>query len=420
MLGARKRTVSGGMEQIHNIALSKGYGLRKIEYENLLFCFTIALQAITTVFCGTIRMFVSTRSLDTLFIYALLLVVFLKSFPAFHFRISAKEFGFISAFVVIWIYSFMRGGNTGAITDVLIDILETCLLTWLASRVIHVTDKFIQYLRIAAYLFIIRFLMDLFIFSRGSLENVYSQYAGYQLYIGFTMLLVPMLLQKKWYDYIAAILCAVFTLITGARGPFAFLVVSLVICMLLVSNEKRRLAKILPLIAVATVVIVINMQSIMTFFMNLVAAGGGSSRTIQTIINGNFFTYLSGRQNVYPIAWDYITKHPFVGCGFVNDRVYLAQSIGGYGSVTGNYAHNIFLEIGMQFGLVLGIVVVVFLIKLIVGTYKRQTTIEKKLFYTALLCSALLPLLVSGSYLSSPMFYALIGYSFATSIRRME
>lgn len=406
------------MEQVSHKTMINRIGKdTKIEYENLLFCFAIALQAVTAVFCGTIRLFISTRSLDTLFVYGLLAIVLLKAFPAFQMKLSIKEFVVITSYIIIWIYSYMRGGDNGAISEVLIDILQTCLLTWLASRVIHVSEKFILYLRIAAYIFILRFLMDLFVFSRGSLENVYSQYAGYQLYIGFTMLLVPLLLQKKWYDYIAAVVCVILTLITGARGPFAFLVVSLIICMLLVSNEKRKLVKILPFIAIIAIVIIVYMKNIMSFFMGLVATGIGSSRTIQIIINGNFFTYLSGRQNMYPIAWDYIVKNPFLGLGFVNDRVYLAQATGEISSVIGSYAHNIFLEIGMQFGFVVGIIVILLIIRLVIETYKKQTTIENRLFYTTLLCSSVLPLLVSGSYLSSPMFYALLGYSFASSQR---
>lgn len=409
------------MEQVHNKNLNQLNKTRNIEFENLLFCFAIAFQAITAIFCGIIRQFVSPRGLDTLFLYCLLAIVLLKSFSYFRFKISKQELAVMGIILATWIYSFITcAGNESVLIEVLKTILKTCSFIWLASRVVHITDKMIIYLRLCSYIMIVRFPVDLFLSSGGDLQNAYSQYAGYQLFIGFTMLLIPMLLQRRLYDYIAAVFCAAFALTTGARGPFAFIVIAFVVCLLIVSSQKQKLIKIIPLITIATIILLTNIQKIMILFMNLVSIEGGNARTIMTILNGNFFSYLSGRERIYPIALDYIAKHPLFGTGFVNDRIYISRVLGNVAVATGSYAHNFFLEIGMQFGLIAGVVIVMALLTFLINTYRKQNSLRRKLFYAALCCSAFLPLIVSGSYLTSPMFYALLGYSFTNSFRQRQ
>ena len=370
------------------------------------------------VFCQTIRSFVSTRSLDTVFVYGLIAIVFIKAVPVFRFRISKVEFSVIITYCLIWIGSIAATTEFGSIMwETITDIIRTCLLVWLAARIVHMSQKLIIYLRLAAYIILLRAVLDLFVFSTGQ-KAFYSQYAGYQLFFGFSMLLVPMLIDKKWYDFAAGIICLLFTLFTGARGPFVFCIITFIICLLNVVGEKKKLFRVIPLILIITVLIALNLQRIMRLILRFMSIRGGSTRTIQTIIEGNIFSYTSGRENVYPIALEYIKNHLLIGSGFINDRVYISRQLGLLSEITGSYAHNIFLEIGMQFGIILGSVIIVFLFRLFYQTYKQQSSSEEKLFYTALLCAAILPLLVSGSYLTFSMFYALLGYSFTDRQRR--
>lgn len=97
------------------------------------------------------------------------------------------------------------------------------------------------------------------------------------------------------------------------------------------------------------------------------------------------------------IVIDNILNNNLWGHGIFGDRYFL----------DGTYAHNIFLEVWLDFGIILGTLVLLFLIVFITKTFLRSN--DKKLFLL-FFSLGFMPLLVSGSYLISIMFSILIGF----------
>ena len=79
------------------------------------------------------------------------------------------------------------------------------------------------------------------------------------------------------------------------------------------------------------------------------------------------------------------------------DCVILASAQGAE-AIAGNYPHNIFLEILLQFGIVVGTVILVGLACLIWKSFSKGTELERS-YLCIMLMLGVMPLLVSGTYL---------------------
>lgn len=390
---------------------------KKIEYENLFFAYTVSLQAITTVVTVPLRKLINTHRLDTLLVYAVLLALFIKALPYIQTRISKIELIVLFVYIATWVYSKLFYQQFDSVrSEAIKDIIFNCLLIWFAARMVHLTNQLVSFMRVVGYLYLLRFLVVLLLGSSSTFET-YSQYDGYVTFYGFAFLLVSTLLNKKKIDFAGCALLVFFTLMTGARGPFIFEIITFVLGLLFCNSDKKKLRRVIPAILIGGGILASSMQSIMLRLLRTVSFRGGSTRTIQTIINGNFLSSVGNRNRLYSLAMEYISENWFHGLGFVNDRIYLAQHVGTLDEILGTYPHNIFLELGMQFGLVPGVIVILFLIWLFYTTYRRQDNVQKKLFYIILLSIGIFPLLVSGSYLTTPYFYALLGFSFVDKVR---
>ena len=136
-------------------------------------------------------------------------------------------------------------------------------------------------------------------------------------------------------------------------------------------------------------------SAILVFIGNMLTAFSIDSRNFSFLIGGNLLDSGS-RVELYKDA----IKHVGVlGKGVLGDRVLLDI-----------YPHNIFLELLIHFGYVLGFALCVALIIVIV-----KSLFEKKrpelFFILLLLPCGFFKLLVTGSYLNQePAFYALLGF----------
>lgn len=106
---------------------------------------------------------------------------------------------------------------------------------------------------------------------------------------------------------------------------------------------------------------------------------------------------LSGYEPDVDINIEYaIFQHPIVGHG-----------IGAEYTILGTYSHNIFLDIILQGGFIFGgLFIILFIFKAIMAFVNE----EDKLFFFVLFCYGFVPLLISGSYLSSMSFWIFLGY----------
>ena len=144
------------------------------------------------------------------------------------------------------------------------------------------------------------------------------------------------------------------------------------------SNKKM----IFP-VAILAIIVIGGMSTIMEFFGRL----GFQSRTLNMFATGDFSSS-SGRDEIYNKMINVMWDHPF-GIGIFGDRVYL----------NGLYCHNIFLEIALNFGLIVFLGILVYSIVKFVKVYKASNKVYRNILVLFLVVG-FIPLLISGSYLT--------------------
>ena len=107
--------------------------------------------------------------------------------------------------------------------------------------------------------------------------------------------------------------------------------------------------------------------------------------------------YLSGRENIYQLIIKAITDNPVLGIGIAGDRLLI-----------GGYAHNLLLEVLVDFGLIIGSILIVTLLLLIAKNLLTKDS-ERYNMIIIWISLGLVPLIVSGSYLTNTNFWILLG-----------
>lgn len=216
------------------------------------------------------------------------------------------------------------------------------------------------------------------------------------------MMLTPILLEiwslKRKFSVIGFVLVTIsifIMIIFGSRGPlFSLIAFVFLLFFILPKNRQRKIG--LTLILIGSVILFIFIPNILSFVYDIGLNFGVESKTLLLISQENLF-YDNGRFLLYEQSWLLFLESPLFGKGMFADRLFLS----------GNYVHNVFLEILLNFGFIFGFPLILSLIFIIfrVVTSKNKTHKELFVFFIAI---GFIPLLVSGSFWVQKEFFALI------------
>ncbi len=186
----------------------------------------------------------------------------------------------------------------------------------------------------------------------------------------------------------------------GTRGAILCLGIHITLTLLFVRTFKHP---ILFFFTAISFVILLIYGGIFDLLYSFAEKNGLSLRFFDKLKNGEL-TYTSGRDIITERVWKFIWVFPIGGAGLFADRV----STGGY------YAHNIVLEILIEFGVFLGPIliatIVVILLRAFAAIRKMHDPAGLSLLLS-LFCSYFLKLFLSGSYLTEGGFFLLMGFS---------
>jgi O-antigen ligase len=103
----------------------------------------------------------------------------------------------------------------------------------------------------------------------------------------------------------------------------------------------------------------------------------------------------SGRTEIWEFLFELIKSNLLWGMGFGNDRGWISYNIGF------NSAHNIILEIVLNFGIIVGLLIIILYSRLIMKSFDNRKNVGFVTLMIGLLCMSFIRLFVSGSYLNS-------------------
>lgn len=196
--------------------------------------------------------------------------------------------------------------------------------------------------------------------------------------------------------------------IGGSRGPI--LCICSFVIMFLIANLKKH--KLLTFsISTITVLFVIFWENILVFLIQIFRKYGLTSRTLIKLYAGTI-TSLTGRDFIQSIVKDLITENPLMGVGIGVERITIYNKIyvgrGMYDKLSTSYPHNLFLEILVQFGVIIGGVLIIYILYNLFTAILKGNNDERNLVII-FIGIALMQLMVSSTYLQSQYFFYLLG-----------
>jgi hypothetical protein len=259
--------------------------------------------------------------------------------------------------------------------------------------VASIKDKHTLYNIMLKASYLITFLVSIVFFVNFK-QGVYS----YNMSFSY-LLLIPLLFHinestKKNNKLFLILVIYEMTLILlyGSRG--ALVSIASFVIIKFIFDSKLNIKKIasISFTLISFILVTIFYNQIGRIILNYLSERGYYSRTLTSLFNGNILQD-SGRNEIQDIAIQMIKEKPFLGWG-----------VGGELSQIGTYPHSIVLEILLDFGVIIGTAIIMYLIFLTVKLFfiKDKTVRELGIIY---LCGGLIPLFMSKTYLTSYEFF---------------
>lgn len=196
-----------------------------------------------------------------------------------------------------------------------------------------------------------------------------------------------------------SLFCAAFV---GSRGALiSVLVFFLIFCFFFYTNHNKR-AFLIVLLLVSSVIVFLFYEEIIVGLIKLSESLNFESRSLENLLDSTLFES-KGRDEISRELLSGIGKN-ILGYGIFGDRPITG----------GSYAHNIFLELWVHFGLIVGTLLIIIYLyitfsPMIFNKYKYDSDVF--VLYFSLFSSTFVKLMFSDSYLVYPTFWALIAFS---------
>lgn len=325
------------------------------------------------------------------------------------FELLKIEFKFISGstlfFVTLWTAStILHPSNTIYVKENLLQFFVYCLpFMWLGYYFIRHSiylDLLLPIGRIKLVLALIVQYLILFFPSRDMFNGDY-QTAAYSIIVGLVCTYYLALRDKKDIDKFLSVLGTLTLLIVGSRGIFVSVIFFWLIYFL---SQAKKKTKIILIVSTALLFSCFSMQQIFSPIAAISQSFGFSTHLTDAISNGEVFED-GNRELLYVGFWMLIFRYPF-GYGIMGDR-YISYSTGLFWKPI--YPHNIFLELMVDFGFIigaiLGLVLVYYIFKVLLFCKNPKYTMT----ILVLTCASFIKLLFASSFWIDQMYFMLVG-----------
>lgn len=230
------------------------------------------------------------------------------------------------------------------------------------------------------------------------------QYFGIQLAPLLLISFANYLKCKKLSDFLISLIGLAFTFL-GGRQSLIIVILGYFLLYYLHLNKTKKIYFLTSIIFVLIFGIVIY-RPIISFLSEKISLENPTyGKALMSLINGELFD-ASNRTYIYQKSFELIMNNGIKINGFFGDR-YLLQNSGQYTSWIA-YAHNLFLEIYLDFGLLVGsLISLLFIVNVIVRFSVDHG--ERKILAAIIFLVSFIRLLVSSSFLIEGLFFIYLG-----------
>jgi len=336
-------------------------------------------------------------------------------------KISKSEIGFYAFFLflianhLLWVT--IDGGQTPLLPKTLILFLSLGTPGFMAARVIHVFDAWREFIRLSdlvIFLVAVALVVSIMLPYNSGLKSIGIGGASYQAASYFSAMCFGMLgvatfrleknLRYKWFrgrtglivNILLMIALFITTIINGGRGAFILVIVYSGILFFWIANKHGLTRQGMIRYAAVAISLPIIISFAMYKIMHDPLLASGFERATSYIGNPNFGLIdmargSSGREVVYSVVLKGISDSPWIGYGpfAVSDKVILP--------------HNLFLDLSLQFGVPIALILVISILVIFFKKLKPLTT--EKVWLLVLFLYPIVYLLFSGRYLEDGAFW---------------
>lgn len=267
--------------------------------------------------------------------------------------------------------------------------LCTCLPIFLSFASIRNFSAFLQvalWISLATSAIGILFIYFYFTGRMFFFEGIYNMSFGYSLLFP-TLFLFS---RRKFFFTLLAIILTIIILLLGSRGPLVPIILFVFLQRMILGTVKERI------FLTAFILIFILFLPVILEYL---ALQGIESRTLNLLISGEAISHDSGREALYDIVKEKILENPLLGYGIFADRIFC----------NGIYCHNLFLEAFIDFGCIFPLLLFIYIALKSLFLLKHLSK-DNMLLFLLITLSAIIPLLVTGSYLTDFRFFLFLGY----------
>lgn len=257
-------------------------------------------------------------------------------------------------------------------------------------------DDLVRIAKIKCVLVIITWLIGITI----PYASVYEDYmdASNAIIIGLLATYYLAYKYRRYSDICLSIVGTILLLIAGSRGVLLSLVTFWIL--LFIFSEKKSSGK--TIAVVLGIVLLPFYKTFLKIIGTIVSMTGTSAHLILALSSGSFFQD-DLRMHLFNNFWERAWREPF-GYGIMGDR-YMSLHDGFWSKA--QYPHNIYLELLINFGYIIGSIVAIWLTYRIIKLLLIKDDKIKNMVIL-LVSGCFVKLLVSGSYWSDQFFFMLL------------
>lgn len=353
-------------------------------------------------------------SLDTAFCVVLTLFFGATALPSIIKRLNIKNFIFFAAVATIFLCCRLFYPDYGIPINSGAFFYYTFSYYFVGASVKD-SNTALDYLKkYSIVIVLISSVYYIFILANDMEMNEHDMNFAYAFLPCICACLYSAMSSKSFSAKLLAFASIVILLLLGTRGPFICIVLFVFAYYLSDKNYTKTALKFIPLLVVfiflsVTGIIDTWLSLLNDYFISL----GLENRILDKLLSGEFLDD-SGRGTLQSAIFHALKDKPAFGYGLYGDR-YVTRGII---TMKGSYAHNIFLEILCQFGIVFGGIILCSLTWYIVTAFKKCRNRADIVLLLYVLSISVIKLMFSSSYLNDSTFFLLIGLCFAIINRR--
>ena len=338
------------------------------------------------------------------FVYILLTFAFFMSRSVWQKKIKTIDIGFYLACVTVTLFSITVSPQSAEpIKDLIVPFLLQVLTYYFIGLLIDI-EKQKQYIYWVSALSVVFQFLYFFFFLQRVVGNV--DLRG-DLIVPATYTL-PHILVVLWNTLkkpnilnIALTIISVVLLVSFSNRGSILAAVLFVVAYFFFLTPKKNNTGIRTLLVLAAALFLVFFNQISDALFGFTQSYGMSSSLFDRLNSGEI-TDSNGRDFIYDSAMNYIYNEGVFGGGMGVDRVVLET-----------YAHNLVIELIMDFGILFGGGIVIAYFILLILSFVKSQSLEVKAFIAVLCGRGLIHMLVSGSYIEDGHFFLLIGFCVA-------